>query len=54
MIQIIFNKEYIRFDERDHKDIKLKPFLKPALEMVMKRYLKKKEREEKNEKDNCN
>ena len=40
-VQVIFNKEYIRFDERGHKDIKPKPFLKPALEMVMKRYLKK-------------
>ena len=35
------SKEYIRFDERGHKNIKLKPFLKPALEMVMKKYLKK-------------
>ncbi|GAH27406.1 unnamed protein product [marine sediment metagenome] len=41
--QTIFNKKYIRFDERGHKDIKSKPFLKPAMEMVMKKYLKKKE-----------
>lgn len=36
------SKGYIKFDERGHRKIKPKPFLKPALEMAMKkRYLKK-------------
>jgi len=42
MIQAIFNKKYVRFDERGHKDIKPKPFLKPAMEMAMKKVFKKK------------
>jgi len=41
------SKEYIRFDERGHKDIKLKPFLKPALEMAVKKIFKKKKRRQK-------
>jgi len=40
-IQTIFNKKYIRFDERGHKDIRPKPFLKPALEIAMKKIFKK-------------
>jgi len=51
-IQTIFNREYIRFDERGHKDIKPKPFLKPAMEMVVKRYFKKKKGDKKNDKKN--
>ena len=39
--QAILNKKYIRFDERGHKNIKQKPFLKPTLEMVMKKIFKK-------------
>ena len=37
------SKEYIRFDERGHKKIRPKPFLKPALEMAMKKIFGKKE-----------
>ena len=37
------NKKYVRFDERGHKNIKPKPFLKPALELAMKKIFKKKE-----------
>jgi len=40
--QTIFNKEYVRFDERGHKNIMPKPFLKPAMEMAMKKIFKKK------------
>ena len=35
------SKEYVRFDEGGHKNIKPKPFLKPALEMAMKKIFKK-------------
>ncbi|MBA7579531.1 hypothetical protein ES708_21402 [subsurface metagenome] len=41
--QTIFNKEYMRFDELGHKDIKPKPFLRPAIEMAVKKIFKKKE-----------
>jgi len=41
-IQAIFNKKYVRFDERGHKNIKSKPFLKPAMEMAVKKIFKKK------------
>ncbi|MBA7614270.1 hypothetical protein ES703_21533 [subsurface metagenome] len=44
------NKEYIRFDERGHKNIKPKPFLRPAMEMAIKKVFKKRmEEEEKKE-----
>lgn len=39
--QTIFNKEYVRFDERGHKNIKPKPFLRPAMEMAVKKIFKK-------------
>lgn len=35
--QTIFNKEYVRFDERGLKNIRPKPFLKPAMEMAVKK-----------------
>jgi len=40
--QTIFNKEYMRFDELGLKDIKPKPFLRPAIEMAVKKIFKKK------------
>ena len=36
------NKEYIRFDERGRKNIKPKPFLRPAMKMAIKKIFKKK------------
>lgn len=42
-VQAIFSKKYVRFDEWGRKDIKSKPFLRPAFEMAMKKYLKKRE-----------
>jgi len=41
MVRAIFNKEYIRFDERGHRKHKPKPFLKPAMEMAVKKIFKK-------------
>lgn len=43
--QSIFDTEYIRFDERGHKNIKPKPFWRPAFEMAIKKIFKKKEKE---------
>lgn len=39
--QAIFNKGYVRFDERGHKNIKPKPFLKPAMGTAVKKMFKK-------------
>lgn len=46
-----FSKEYIRFDERGRKNIKSKPFLKPAMEMAIKRVFKKRDGGEEEKKE---
>lgn len=40
-VQAIFSKEYIRFDERGRKKYKPKPFLKPAMEIAVKKIFRK-------------
>lgn len=35
------SKEYVSFDERGHKKIKPKPFLRPAMEMAIEKIFKK-------------